>query len=94
MKCIRVETRGSAEVLTCQEIPKPDCVPGSLLLKVVAAGINFADIMQHRGTYPLQLPLPYTPGMEVIGIIEAVGANVTDRRLGERVAAVSFEAGG
>lgn len=94
MKSIRVETRGGSEVLTYQDEPKPDCTPNSVLLKVIAAGINFADIMQHQGTYPLQLPLPYTPGMEVIGIVEEVGADITDVRLGERVAAISFEAGG
>jgi NADPH2:quinone reductase len=94
MKLIRVETRGGSEVLTYQDESKPVCAPGCVLLKVIAAGVNFADIMQHQGTYPLQLPLPYTPGMEVIGIVEAIGADVTDVRLGERVAAVSFEAGG
>lgn len=94
MKSIRVETRGGSEVLTYQDESKPDCTPERVLLKVIAAGINFADIMQHQGTYPLQLPLPYTPGMEVIGIVEEVGIEVTEVRLGERVAAISFEAGG
>jgi NADPH:quinone reductase len=94
MKSIRVETRGGSEVLTYQDESKPDCTPDRVLLKVIAAGINFADIMQHQGTYPLQLPLPYTPGMEVIGIVEEVGTEVTGVRLGERVAAISFEAGG
>jgi NADPH:quinone reductase len=95
MKLIRVKTRGGPEVLTYQEEPRPDCAPDRVLLKVIAAGINFADIMQHQGTYPLQLPLPYTPGMEVVGIVEEIGANVTtDVRLGERVAVLSWEAGG
>ncbi|NJL64196.1 MAG: NADPH:quinone oxidoreductase family protein [Methylacidiphilales bacterium] len=69
-------------------------MPDHVLLKVIAAGINFADIMQHQGTYPLQLPLPYTPGMEVVGIVEDIGAEVTNVRLGERVAAISFAGGG
>ena len=94
MKSIRVTTRGGSEVLTYQDEPKPDCSPERVLLKVIAAGINFADIMQHQGTYPLQLPLPYTPGMEVIGVVEAVGADVTNVRVGERIAAISFAAGG
>ncbi|MBD3886870.1 NADPH:quinone oxidoreductase family protein [Phormidium tenue FACHB-886] len=94
MKSIRVATRGGSEVLSYQEEPKPNCAPEHVVLKVIAAGINFADIMQHQGTYPLQLPLPYTPGMEVIGIVEEVGAEVTGMRVGERVAAISFEAGG
>lgn len=93
MKSIRVETCGGSEVLTYQEVSKPVCSPDRVLLKVIAAGINFADIMQHQGTYPLQLPLPYTPGMEVVGVVEEIGADVTDVRLGEHVAAISFEAG-
>lgn len=94
MKSIRVATRGGPEVLTYQDEAKPNCASDRVLLKVTVAGINFADIMQHQGTYPLQLPLPYTPGMEVIGIVEEVGADVTDVKLGERIAAISFEAGG
>ena len=57
MKSIRVTTRGGSEVLTYQDEPKPDCSPERVLLKVIDSGINFADIMQHQGTYPLQLPL-------------------------------------
>ena len=94
MKSICVKTRGGSEVLTYQDKSKPNCTPDHVLLKVIAAGVNFADIMQHQGTYPLQLPLPYTPGMEIIGIVEEVGTEVTEVRLGERVAAISFEAGG
>lgn len=95
MKSIRVETRGGPEVLVYQDQVKPECPPDRVLLKVIAAGINFADTMQHHGTYPLQLPLPYTPGMEVVGIVEEIGANViTDVSLGERVAVLSWEAGG
>ena len=94
MKSICVKTRGDSGVLMYQDEPKPECATGNVLLRVIAAGINFADIMQHQGTYPLQLALPYTPGMEVIGIVEEIGTEVTDVELGERVAAISFEGGG
>ena len=94
MKSICVETRGGPEVLRCQHRTKPETPSDCVQLKVIAAGINFADIMQHQGTYPLRLPLPYIPGMEVVGIVEAVGADVTNLIPGERVAAISFTAGG
>lgn len=94
MKSICVETRGGPEVLRCRNRAKPEIPSDCVQLKVIAAGINFADIMQHQGIYPLQLPLPYIPGMEVVGIVESVGVDVTDVRLGERVAAISFAAGG
>lgn len=94
MKSIRVKARGDAGVLIYQDAPNPDYTADQVLLKVTAAGANFADIMQHQGTYPLQLPLPYTPGMEVVGTIEAVGAAVTTVSVGERVAALSFMGGG
>ena len=94
MRSILVKERGGVDVLTFTDLPKPEIGSNDVLLKVGAAGINFADIMQHQGTYPLQLPLPYTPGMEAIGTVEGIGSNVEDVNIGERIAAVSFTAGG
>ena len=94
MKSILVRERGGVDVLSFTDVPKPKIERNDILLKVSAVGVNFADIMQHQGTYPLQLPLPYTPGMETIGIVEDIGSNVKNVRIGERIAAVSFMAGG
>ena len=94
MKAIVVKERGGAEVLKLQEIAIPQPGSAEVLVKVVAAGVNFADIMQHQGTYPLQLPTPYTPGMEITGIVAAVGNDVSNVSVGNRVAAISFAAGG
>ena len=94
MKSILVKERGAADVLEIVELPKPDISTNDILLKISAVGVNFADIMQHQGTYPLQLPLPYTPGMEMIGIVESVGSEVKNINIGERIAAISFMAGG
>lgn len=94
MKSILVKERGAADVLEIVELPKPNISTNDILLKISAVGINFADIMQHQGTYPLQLPLPYTPGMEMIGIVESVGSQVKNINIGERIAAISFAAGG
>ena len=94
MKSILVKERGAADVLEIVELPKPNISANDILLKISAVGVNFADIMQHQGTYPLQLPLPYTPGMEMIGIVESVGSEVKNINIGERIAAISFMAGG
>ena len=94
MKSILVKKRGGVDVLKVADIPIPKIEANDILLKIDSAGVNFADVMQHQGTYPLQLSLPYTPGMEMIGIVENVGSNIKNVDVGERVAAVSFTAGG
>lgn len=94
MKSILVKERGGVDVLKVTDLPKPKLETDDILLKVSAVGVNFADIMQHQGTYPLQLPLPYIPGMETIGIVEEIGSSVSNIEIGERIAAVSFIAGG
>lgn len=95
MKTILVKERGGVDVLNFTDVPKPKIeTDDDILLKVSAVGVNFADIMQHQGTYPLQLPLPYIPGMEMIGIVEDIGSNVENVNIGERIAKISFMAGG
>lgn len=94
MKAIVVKERGGSEVLNLQEIAVPQPGAREVLVKVAVAGVNFADIMQHMGTYPLQFPTPYIPGMEVAGIVAAVGDDVSHISVGNRVAAISFKAGG
>ena len=56
MKSILVQERGGVDVLKVTDVPKPKLEADDILLKVSAVGVNFADIMQHQGTYPLQLP--------------------------------------
>lgn len=94
MKSILVKERGGVDVLKVADVPKPKIETDDILLKVSAVGVNFADIMQHQGTYPLQLPLPYIPGMETIGIVEEIGSSVSNVEIGERIATVSFIARG
>ena len=94
MKSILVKERGAADVLEVVELAKPTITADDILLKISTVGVNFADIMQHQGTYPLQLPLPYTPGMEMIGTVESVGSEVRNIQIGERIAAISFMGGG
>jgi NADPH2:quinone reductase len=64
--------------------PKPAPAPGRALVKIHAAGVNFVDIYQRRGTYPVKLP--FIPGLEASGVVEAVGEGVEGFEPGDRVA--------
>jgi NADPH:quinone reductase len=93
MKAIRIHEFGGAEKLRLEEIEKPQPKPDEVLIKNAAAGINYADIMLRNGRYLRQPPLPVTPGFEAAGTVEAVGASVTDWKVGQRVLAL-IDAGG
>jgi len=84
MRAIRVHAVGGAEVLVPEEIPAPSPGPKEALVRLSAAGVNFIDIYHRIGLYPL--PLPFTPGNEGAGVVEAVGPDVTEVRAGDRVA--------
>jgi NADPH2:quinone reductase len=87
MKAIRIHELGGADVLRLEEVEKPALVAGSVLIKTEVAGINYADTMLRKGTYLTRPALPFTPGFEVAGRIEAVGEGVEDLRVGQRVMA-------
>ncbi|HUQ33752.1 MAG TPA: quinone oxidoreductase [Pyrinomonadaceae bacterium] len=84
MKAIRVESYGGPESLVYTEVDKP--VPGrdEALVRIEAVGVNFIDVYHRTGLYPL--PLPFTPGSEAAGTVEALGSDVTDIAVGDRVA--------
>jgi len=84
MKAIRVHQYGGAEVLKYEEVPVPEPGAGEARLKIEAIGVNFIDIYQRTGLY--QLKLPFTLGMESSGTVEAVGGNVSEVKVGDRVA--------
>jgi NADPH2:quinone reductase len=85
MKAIKVTSYGDADVLKLTDAePKPTPAKGQVLVKIHAAGVNFVDIYQRRGTYPVNLP--FIPGLEASGVVEAVGEKVKDTRPGDRVA--------
>jgi NADPH:quinone reductase len=90
VKAIRVHAHGGPEVLVLEDVPLPAPGPGQVLVAVKAAGINLFDTQLRSGLY--QRELPSTLGLEGAGIVEAVGADVTDIAVGERVAFV-FSAG-
>ncbi|WP_046247122.1 quinone oxidoreductase family protein [Hymenobacter terrenus] len=94
MKAIVIEETGSPDVLRLQEVPTPTPGPGQVLVKTHVAGINFADTAQRKGTYPLPLQLPVTPGFEVGGTVTELGPDVSTARVGDRVAVFLAAPGG
>jgi NADPH2:quinone reductase len=85
MKAIRVEQFGGPEVLRLVEVPTPQPGAGQVLVRVGAVGVNPVETYIRSGTYALKPALPYTPGADGAGIVEAVGAQVTGLKPGDRV---------
>jgi NADPH2:quinone reductase len=81
---IRVHAVGGPEVLKWEEVDVGEPGPGQARLRQEAAGLNFIDVYHRNGLYPL--PLPFTPGTEGAGIVEAVSEGVTHLQPGDRVA--------
>jgi NADPH2:quinone reductase len=81
---IRVHKTGGPEVLSWEEVEIGDPGPGQARLRQEAAGLNFIDVYHRTGLYPQ--PLPFTPGTEGAGVVEAVGPDVTNVKPGDRVA--------
>ena len=93
-KRIVITHPGGPEVLQVirESIPEPK--PGEVLVKVLAAGVGRADMMMRRGQYPLSMPpLPFTPGYDIVGIVDNLGEGVTKFKPGAWVAALT-EVGG
>jgi NADPH:quinone reductase len=86
MKAVGIHRFGGAEQLHLEEIEKPQPRADEVLIKNAAAGIIYADIMLRRGMYLGDQQLPTIPGFEAAGIVEAVGANVTDWQERDRLA--------
>lgn len=86
MKAIVVDKVGGPEVLQLKEVEIGKPGKGQVLVKLAATGVNFVEIYQRRGFYPK--PLPFIPGSEAAGTIEAIGEDVTTFKLGDRVAYV------
>ena len=85
---IQIARFGGPEVLSLvDEAPLPEPGPDEVRIKVLAAGTGFTDTFIRRGRYPdFKGPLPFTPGYELVGTIDAVGPGVSPERIGELVA--------
>lgn len=91
MHIIRVHEFGDASRLVYEETPLPEPKPGEVRVKVAAAGLNFVEIYQRKGMYPM--PLPFAIGAEFAGTVDALGADVSGFHLGQRVATASGSGG-
>jgi NADPH2:quinone reductase len=90
-KAIRFHKTGGPEVLVWEDVEVGDPGPGQLRIRQQAVGLNFVDVYQRSGLY--QLPLPSGTGSEGAGVVEAVGAGVTEFKAGDRVAYASAPLG-
>jgi NADPH2:quinone reductase len=88
MNAIAVENSGPAYALTLGEPEKPHAGPGEILVKVAAAGVNRADLLQAMGLYPPPPGAPLTLGLEVSGEIAELGDGVVNHKLGDRICAL------
>jgi NADPH2:quinone reductase len=84
MKAVFVEQTGGVENLKYADLPKPSPGPGQALVKIVASGVNYIDVYFRKGVYPA--PPPIVLGSEGAGTVEAVGPDVKDIAVGDRVA--------
>ena len=87
-KAIVVSQNGGPEVLKMQQWPVPNPGPGEALVRHRAIGLNFVEIYFRAGVYPAP-SMPFVPGTEAAGVVEAVGSNVTEVKVGDRVAYAS-----
>jgi NADPH2:quinone reductase len=89
MKAVRVHQYGGLEALTYEEVPLPEPGEGEARVKIEAVGVNFIDIYHRIGRY--QGTLPLTLGQEAAGIVDAVGPNAGEVKVGDRVAYASVQ---
>lgn len=81
------------EALTWQELPTPQPKAGEVLIEIKAASLNFPDLLIVQNKYQMKPPLPFVPGSEYAGVIQALGAGVTHLQLGQHVACLSGTGG-
>lgn len=89
MKAVVCNSFGPVENLEYKDIPKPEPGSDDVVVKALSIGVNFPDALLVQGLYQVKPPTPFVPGMEVVGIVESVGSNVTRYSKGDFVAAIA-----
>ena len=89
MKAVRAHEIGGPEVLKYEDIPDLAPGPDQALVDIRAIGVNYTDVSSRKGTNP-PASLPWTPGREAAGIVKAIGENVTEVAVGDRVGYAMF----
>lgn len=90
MRAIRVSNFGGPEVMRLDDVPDPQPGPGDIVVRIRAAGVNPVDAYLRTGTYARKPALPYTPGSDGAGDVEALGADVKGLARGDRVYIAGF----
>lgn len=93
MQAIMLTRKGGPEVLQRVELPLPEPGPGELRVRVRASGVGSTDVTMRRGYYPYAPKLPFVPGYEAVGEVDALGPGVTGFQIGERVCALLVHGG-
>jgi len=88
VRAVICESHGDPKGLRLAERPAPEPGPGEVVIRVAAAGVNFADTLMVAGRYQATPPLPFTPGLEAAGTVAVVGPDVNRVAPGDRVAAI------
>lgn len=91
-KAIRVHHTGGPEALLWEDVAVGDPGPGEVRIRHTAVGLNFIDVYYRTGLYPPP-GLPFTPGLEAAGVVEAVGEGASELKVGDRVAYASLPLG-
>ena len=87
MRAALLHAYGPPENLVIEEVPDPQPKPHQIVIDVHACGVNFPDVLMVQDLYQFKPALPFTPGGEVSGTVAAVGSDITDWAVGDRVAA-------
>jgi NADPH:quinone reductase-like Zn-dependent oxidoreductase len=85
MRAIVLGRHGGPDVLSVHTVPDPTPGPGEVRVRIEAIGVNFAEVLSRKGLYGWAPAMPYTLGMEATGTIDALGADVEGRAIGDRV---------
>ena len=93
MRSVMLTKQGGPEVLEVVELPLPVPGPGEVRVKVLATGVGSTDVTMRRGSYPYAPKIPFVPGYESVGLVDAVGAGVTTLKEGDRVCALLVHGG-
>ena len=87
MKALVCKAFGPPAALVIEELPSLIAGPQQIVVRVMAAGVNFPDVLMVEGKYQRTTPLPFSPGREIAGVVTQVGTDVTAFAVGDRVCA-------